>query len=225
VKSSCILYNGQNSWSSGACCSCRDSSVDDTAFTLDMLSAVKSLVQVDDSRIFAIGASNGGMMVSQLACTHPQMFRGIVDAIGVTCIGSGNAAGLSTCDQKFKAAGNSSRINLLKIHGTNDALVPWGGSSFLGFPSISSDWSRWQSRDACVGSGIQTLKVGSVSNQLYTNCTGNTQQEFVTVTGGTHEWYNFTYWTTQDYLFVFFDRVTNRTNRRTQSQSQSPQSK
>jgi len=212
LKSNCFLYNGQNSWSAGACCSCRDSTVDDTAFTLAMLNYVSSLVSVDSNRTFALGASNGGMMVSSLACQYPHIFTGIVDAIGVTCIGAGNAAGLTTCDQKFAASGKNAHIHVLKVHGNNDALVPWTGSSLLGFPSIPNDWSRWQSRDGCPGNSTQTLKTGVVSNALYQNCSEGTTQEFVTVQGGTHEWYEFPYWSLTDYVFVFFNRVTNVTN-------------
>jgi len=134
-----------------------------------------------------------------------------VDAIGVTCVGSGNAAGLTTCDQRFAASGKNPAIHILKVHGTNDALVPWGGSAFLGFPSIANDWTRWEQRDGCKGNSVQTIKVGSVSNALYSNCTSATTQEFVTVQGGSHEWYEFPYWSLTDYVFVFFNRITNST--------------
>ncbi len=69
---------------------------------------------IDPGRIVASGFSAGGMMVWNLACSHPQKFAGFVPMSGTFWLKPPD-----TCDGPVRS--------LVHIHGTNDKTVPLKG--------------------------------------------------------------------------------------------------
>ena len=67
-----------NSWNAGSCCgSSSQQKVDDAGFIKAILVQLKSQLPVNDSRVYAIGVSNGGMLAYSLACDFPEDFAAI----------------------------------------------------------------------------------------------------------------------------------------------------
>jgi len=57
------------SFNGGGCCPNANSDfVDDVTFTRDLIDYLKTLVNLDSTKIYATGMSNGGFMVNRLAC-------------------------------------------------------------------------------------------------------------------------------------------------------------
>lgn len=106
-------------WNAGFCCRRSDSpKVDDVAFMHDLRERLIADDDVDPRRVFAIGASNGGMLTYAWACTRP----GDLAGIGVV-----SAALTVPCPAPAP-------ISVVAIHGADDKVVPFGGGMSVGGP-------------------------------------------------------------------------------------------
>ena len=74
----------------------------------------------------------------------------------------------------------------MQLHGTADAAVAWTGSGSRNgsVPATLDDTARWAVRMGCSGKVQQTYNDGTFSNLLWSDCTGGTQVEFMTVRNG-----------------------------------------
>ena len=89
--------------------------IDDVGFIRAMIADVGGRAGVDPARVFATGASNGGLMSYRLACEGGGAFRAVAPVIanmGTALIG------------RCRPAGN---VSLFMIPGTADRLMPYGG--------------------------------------------------------------------------------------------------
>lgn len=115
-------------WNAGGCCGA--DKADDVAYLRDLVAAVEASVDIDRSRVYVIGMSNGAMMAYRAVCEAPQVFAaaGVVAGAlmpGVRC-------------------GNST-IRVVQIHGTRDTTVPLhGGTGYEGidFPAQATTNAR-----------------------------------------------------------------------------------
>ena len=102
-------------WNGGVCCLFNDSSiVDDVEFTRQAVRIIQSAVNVDPSRIYTSGWSNGGYMSERLACEAGELFAGVCADASAVGISPGGMAGLASCDRTF----GKKRLNYLHFHGT-----------------------------------------------------------------------------------------------------------
>lgn len=85
--------------------------VDDVGFLRAVVADVQRRVPVDPERVFAVGHSNGGMMVHRLAREASDLFAGVAAVAGAM-------------DFTAKAGGP---IAAMIVHGTADEHVPYGG--------------------------------------------------------------------------------------------------
>jgi predicted esterase len=83
----------------------------DIAFTKAMLADVQGKYCIDDSRIFSVGFSYGGMMSFAVACEMSDVFRAIAPMSGALY-----------SDPSCKGTGHP--IAMWGSHGTNDTVVP-----------------------------------------------------------------------------------------------------
>jgi polyhydroxybutyrate depolymerase len=96
------------------------SEVDDVAFVDAMLAEIRAKHAVDAARIFATGASNGGMFTLRLACERAAVFRAfapVVANLPVDMVGR--------CQP-------GRPVPILLIQGTEDRLMPWAGGEVAG---------------------------------------------------------------------------------------------
>jgi polyhydroxybutyrate depolymerase len=87
---------------------------DDVKFTLKLIETIDQTYPVDQSRIYATGASNGGNMVIRLAMEVPEKFAAVAAII------ASNPA-QTECIEKRKP------ISVLFMNGTDDPLLPYQG--------------------------------------------------------------------------------------------------
>jgi len=185
--------------------------VDDVMFTRTMVRMIEEAANIDPTRRYAMGWSNGGMMSERLACEASDLFAGIVADASSVVIGSDAASGQDLCDASFGTAA----LNLFYLKGTADAAVTWTGSAFnnpAGMPSALDNIARWVTRLSCSAVVRQTYNDGVFSNMVWPSCRRNTVVEFMTVRNGVHQWWTLTntpgfpFETTQ-YVLNFFTRT------------------
>ncbi len=148
----------------------------DIQFISDLIDRLQADYNIDATRIFANGLSNGGGMTFQLACA-------MADRIAATGIVAG---ALSTSWENCRPG---RPVPLMIFHGTADPIVPYGGGSFrrVGkFPPIPEWVAALARRNGCQEAACPIPPVGAVSGVEYTGCAADVI--FYTVQGGGHTW-------------------------------------
>ena len=92
----------------------RGGSTRDLDFVDALVDSLVSSNQIDPSRVFAFGVSNGGLLVFRMACERPQRFAGFATALANMPV-----AGLS--------ARSGPRVPIAMIFGRNDRVMPFEG--------------------------------------------------------------------------------------------------
>jgi len=119
----------------------QDAVVDDVLFCTEVIKDMERKHSVDASKIYAVGASNGGMMVQRLAIDVPQHFTAVASII------SGIPEPIAGKLPKNPG------LSVLFMNGTQDPIVPYtGGEVVLNlFPRLR-DRPKTQGRGRILGS-------------------------------------------------------------------------
>ena len=94
---------------------------DDVGFVLHVIDTVSDAHAIDPSRIFATGASNGGMMTFRLALEAGDRFAAA-------------AAVIANLPSPSECPGEAAPIPMLIMNGTDDPIMPRGGGCVAGEP-------------------------------------------------------------------------------------------
>lgn len=201
------------SWNAGRCCKSFNSTmvqVDDVAFTRAMVAMIDKNANVDPTRRYALGWSNGGMMTERLACEASELFAGVAADASAVVLGPDVETGHAMCDAAF----SNGSLDYFYLKDTADPTLPWTGTGVgnpSGWPSALDDVARWSQRMGCSSLVRETYNDGTFSNLVWPRCRNGTQIEFMTVRNGVHQWwtrYNqpgFVFETTA-YVLSFFTR-------------------
>jgi len=98
-----------------------DEDIDDVGFIVDIIDRLDEDLDIDRTRIFTTGISNGGFMSSRLLCDRSDLFRG-----GAIVTASLATSYVSNCQP-------SSPNSVLVMNGTDDPLVPYNGGQVVVF--------------------------------------------------------------------------------------------
>jgi polyhydroxybutyrate depolymerase len=162
--------------------------IDDVGFIRAMLADLHGRAGVDPARIFATGASNGGLMSYRLACDTGGTFRAVAPVI------ANMGANLI---ERCRPTGN---VSLFMIPGTADRLMPYaGGGVAPGLRDrgtvVSSDRTLdfWSVAMGCgVTASIERFDPvrddTSVTITRYDGCRAGVVVQTWTVEGGGHTW-------------------------------------
>ena len=167
------------SWNAGFCCTTgRGDPAADVRFLDQLVADVVASRRIDESRIYAVGFSAGGMMAYRLACDLAGRFAG-VGALAASMV-------LEDCRP-------SRAVSVIAIHGTADDVVPYaggridGGATKPASPATAvAEW--WASKNACPDARPVEVR-GLVSVAAWNGCAAGTSVRLVTVDGGGHNWY------------------------------------
>lgn len=171
-------------WHSGDdCCGPPyEENVDDVAFIRAVLKDVKQRVNIDDSRVYAAGFSNGGKMTYRLACKMTAELA----AVAI----NGSSLGIKDCHPNRP-------LSVLHFHGTADTFHPYAGGRGTatrfqmpqdGAPATTRRWRDW---NGCVGEGSSSYKRGAASCVTYNQCQSGAEVVLCTVEGMGHQWPGF----------------------------------
>lgn len=153
--------------------------LEDVIFISDLMDELEGNYNIDPTRIYANGLSNGGGMSFLLGCTLSDR---------ISAIGGVSGAYLLPLEEC-----NPSRpVPMIAFHGTADPIVPYQGgpsSSFnIPFPVIP-DWMEDRAAlNRCDATPMEMLGNGDVSGIRYSSCLQRAEVVFYTIQGGGHAW-------------------------------------
>ncbi len=162
---------------------------DDSQFFEDLIDEIALDLNIDRSRVYVTGFSNGGFMTHRLACDSQDIFAAFAPA------GSGLFAGLpEICDEE-----ESGPIPILLEHGTADVSIAWQGNQdvsplgdtvFIATP-FPLTVAFWLDRNGCPREHDYTALAASGPTQVYVseyaNCEGAPVTVYAIRDGG-HNW-------------------------------------
>ena len=155
------------------------STINDLDFVDTVIGLIKDKVQIDETRIYSSGMSNGGYMGYHLACNLSDKFAAIASVTGSMTI--------STYDN----CSPSHPTPILQIHGLLDFVVPYNGNS--GSKSISDVMSYWSNYSSCNSEPDTLIKYDNyalIRYETYVNCLNNVNIKLILHPTMDHTWPN-----------------------------------
>ena len=150
-------------------------------FISDLIDKLEAEYNIDPTRIYADGLSNGGGMAFAVSCRLSHR----VAAVGAVAAAQ---------ELPWDWCGDSRPVPMVAFHGTDDRMVPYqGGLSGdpikpRTFPAVR-DWAaNWARRNRCSGDPSDARITANVRRLAYTNCAENADVVLYSVEGGGHTW-------------------------------------
>jgi polyhydroxybutyrate depolymerase len=148
-------------------------------FISELIDTLEAAYNIDPTRIYANGFSNGGAMAFALSCRLSSR---------IAAVGTVSAAQ----DQRpFSWCADPRPVPLINFHGTAD-LVPYDGgkkwASPRPFPSVLTWTAAWARRNRCGPNPTESVVAADVTRSEYTNCANDAAVVLYTIRGGGHAW-------------------------------------
>ncbi len=177
-------------WNAGHCCGkAAADNIDDIGFVLAAIEDVCSLLNVDRSRIYMVGFSNGGMLTYRFAAEHSQMVAAVAPL--AASIG-GKPSPEST---EWRIPSPELPLPIIIFHGMADDNVPYTGGSVKGKPkarqyvSVDESVGFWVKHNGCkTPSLVRDLYHGSVNQEIWNNCKNGSEVQLYTLKNWGHVW-------------------------------------
>ena len=166
------LLGGYPHWNPSPIGEGNKSSTDDLGFIDRLLSTLPEKINIDSSKIYACGYSNGGFLSYALACN-------LTDKIAA--IGSVAGTMVSDTYENCQATVQKPMIN---IHGAKDPIVPYGGAP--GLVSINNVLDFWAELN--LAENMSTNFFDGVENYMYKDSLGTPLVSHFKIINGTHTW-------------------------------------
>jgi len=171
-------------WNGGGCCSVAEQSqqnVNDVGFISALITKMEHRYDIDKSRVYATGHSNGAILAERLAC---QLSNQIV------------AIGVQAGDLFVNSCVTSHPVSVLEIHGTDDQNIPINGGvgsrslTRADFPPPVDGLKTLAAQDACPSTPTTRVDPSNsaVNFEIWQPCHAGTLVEWAKVTGANHAW-------------------------------------
>lgn len=151
----------------------------DVVFISELIDTLSASYNIDASRIYANGFSNGGGMSFVLSCTLPHR----IAAVGV--VGAAYTMPWEWCR-------DTTPVPVIAFHGTGERETPYHGGKvwFVSapFPSIPKWTANWARRNGCDATPVQELAARGVTRLEYPGCARNASVVLYTIEDGGHTW-------------------------------------
>jgi polyhydroxybutyrate depolymerase len=151
----------------------------DVILISELIDKLEASYNIDKTRIYANGMSNGGGMAFVLSCTLSDR----IAAVGMV------SAGLYP---EWNWCRDHRPVPVIAFHGTADPVCPYnGGRSKLGgdtFPSVPGFMANWSRRNRCGPNPIESAVAADVTRLQYPDCADDAGVVLYTVKGEGHQW-------------------------------------
>jgi polyhydroxybutyrate depolymerase len=150
----------------------------DVKFISELIDTLEAHYNIDSTRIYANGLSNGGGMSFVLSCTLSHR----IAAVGL--VASAQLLPFKWCTDRHP-------VPMIDFHGTSDPEAPYrGGSSWVaqGFADQIGFVAAWAQRNKCASSPTDSRVAPDVVRRVYTRCANGADVELYTIEGGGHTW-------------------------------------
>jgi len=181
------------SFNAGGCCPKSSTNRrDDVQFIRDLVAHIVDLIpkatedamQIDQTRVYATGMSNGGFLTNRLACEARDLFAAVAPVAGVLLTDSSPTFG----GDPFVCPPHDPPLPVLHFHGRADLAVPWAGNPLFGFPSIPSYLATRLRLNGLPADeeGVVSYSHGAVTCTAHGPASANVT--LCKVSGGGHSW-------------------------------------
>ena len=161
--------------------------IDDVGFLRALVKDLSARFPVDPARVYATGASNGGMMSIRLACEAADLFAAVAPVIG-----SMPASIADTCKP-------ARPIGVVMMNGTEDRLVPYDGGTVLQrrgtVLGVEDTARRFASMNSCAAlPATEPLPNRDIDDDTkatritYSGCSSGGGMVLYRIDGGGHTW-------------------------------------
>jgi polyhydroxybutyrate depolymerase len=153
----------------------------DNRFVSDLIDTLRAKYNIDTTRIYANGLSNGGGMSFGLSCALSDR----IAAVGL--VGSAQTEPWHSCS-------DSSAVPMINFHGTSDRFAAYrGGTSWVlphqrAFPSQLVWTANWARRNGCAQRPVDSVIARDVTRRSYVHCARNADVVLYTIIDGGHTW-------------------------------------
>jgi len=151
----------------------------DVRFIAELIDTLMASYNIDPTRVYGNGLSNGAGMAFVLACRLSDR----IAAVGM--VASALFLPWSSCTDQRAVA-------MIAFHGTADRAVPYhGGKSWVApnvFPDIPAWTANWAERNRCAPNPIDSAVAADVIRRAYTSCADGAAVVLYTVLEGGHTW-------------------------------------
>jgi polyhydroxybutyrate depolymerase len=151
----------------------------DVRFISALIDTLEAAYNIDPTRIYANGISNGGGMAFVLSCRLSDR----IAAVGM--VAAAQTLPWSWCTDRPP-------VPMMTFHGTADPIVPYdGGPSWTApdvFPNVLTWVKNWARRNRCGANPVDAVVAADVTRLEYTNCAHDATAVLYTVRGGGHSW-------------------------------------
>jgi len=162
------------SWNAGGCCSgLRPDVIDDVAFIAQLITTISKSANIDPTRIWVAGHSNGAMMAYRVACAL---------SATVTAVASGaGALMVPTCAP-------TRPVSMIHLHGKADTTVPFaGGGDLVQFPPTISSVQTFATANNCVATQTSVDTTAAHYERNFT-CPNAADVRLVVDSSWSHAW-------------------------------------
>ncbi len=182
-------------WNAGRCCKyAKDNNVDDTGFINTMMEKMMRDYNIDESRIYVIGMSNGAQMAYRLACELSDKIAAIAPV--------GSVGTYDECEPK-------NPVPVFMVDGTDDPCSPYNGGNDCGgcfaefwksmgiiikdpvsyeCDSVNDYARKWSIHNRCLKEKKVIYHKGNTTCEAYGQCSQNASVVICTIYGGGHTW-------------------------------------
>ena len=172
---------GSSHWNVGGFTNGSD--VDDVAYVDFLIELISQQYNVNSDRLYATGMSNGGFFSFLLACQLSEKIAAIASVTG------------SMTTDTFENCDPLKEVPIMQIHGTDDSIVTYNGSAFIGSSSIESVLDYWRLNNYCNNSEVSELNDSDPNDNFYVhrvlfdNGANGSKVDHYKVFGGEHIWF------------------------------------
>lgn len=161
-------------------------SIDDLAFIRTLIAELRTRYQIDASRIYVGGHSNGAFMAYRVGAA----LSTTVAAIGIS---AGSIGRITIGADTVRVKAPDLPVSVIAFHGKADHTVPYDGGSETDGPRrivpVAQSIRMWVTSDGCRPTPDSTiLETGNVIRENYRDCRAGTEVVLYTINDGTHRW-------------------------------------
>jgi polyhydroxybutyrate depolymerase len=169
---------------------------DDVAFLDSVLDQVMAELCIDTNRVFSTGISNGAMMSVRLACSLSARVAAIAPVAGAYYPPLSLDEPPGPFHNSAETCDDTAPVPVIAFHGTDDALVPFGGGGSatqfrLPIDNDTADedvMESWAAHNGCTSGRQENVVTDEVRLVEYTGCDDGADVLLYIVDGGGHTW-------------------------------------
>jgi polyhydroxybutyrate depolymerase len=162
----------QNSWNSEfICCgSALSENIDDKGFAIAIVNEISGALNIDRSRVYGTGLSDGGAFSHFLACEAADLFAAVAPV------------SFPLAATPFSECMPSRPIPVIHFHGLNDLIVPYSG--FGPIPPTPDSFEYWGEVNGCTSQPETTFSLGDSMCESFIDCDDGVEVTLCSIAGG-----------------------------------------